>query len=58
MPSIDPVSDCDPVLHAARSRVLLDEPLVVGHGETRQPHFSLLTSVADPPTALAVTAEG
>eukprot|EP00964_Phaeocystis_antarctica_P041351 scaffold23647_cov60-Phaeocystis_antarctica.AAC.2 len=38
MPSIDPVSDCDPVLHAARSRVLLDEPLVVG--ETRQNHTS------------------
>ena len=38
--------------NAAQSRVLLDEPLVVG--ETRP--TTLL--FADPPTALAVTAEG
>ena len=37
----------------ARSRVLLDESLVVGE---RQSATTLL--VADPPTALAVTAEG
>ena len=32
------LSDDERLLHAGRSRVLLDEPLVVGR-ETRQPHF-------------------